>query len=1018
MKKNLLILLFLNFIAFSGAFAQSRKITGTVTSADDGQPLPGVTVVVTNTTTGVQTDAQGHFTVNVPTNGTSLTFRFVGFQPQTVAISNRSTVDVILTSDLRVMNEVVVTGYTSTTREKSTGATSTVSAKTINNVPTGSIDQILQGQVPGLQILAGSGQPGSSATARIRGASSISGGTTPLYVIDGIPVESGVFQTLNPNDFENVTVLKDASATSLYGSRGSNGVIVITTKRGKAGKTVFSYDGQAGVSIRTRAKFDMMSSSEILAMQQYVGAGPGYTLSPSNTANVNVSKGGKTYTLTAAQKAHDLDSLRSINTDWDDLFLRTGKFQSHQVSASGGSEKTRFYSSLSYYGQDGIAARSRLDRYNLRLNLDHQSGNFKFGVQSGIGWSKSSFIESEAGVALANPFAAAYLGQPYENPYAPDGSIITSNWAGRAVFPFPIYDSRTAANALARIDQTNQKNNQIKENIAFNASYEVFKGLSIKTNLGLDFRETNNENTVYPNTYAGSVVSNGGQGSYFNANGRNLQLIQTSGVEYNGNFGKHEVFATALAENVRNRFSNFSYTGFGINPKLLNTPAGITPGTNTNGMIPTVGGSKTQSGINSLIGIARYTYDDKYTFQGSIRRDGSSQVAEINRYHTFYSLGVNWNAKRESFMENVSFVDVLRLRASYGTTANGNGFSSDFGYLPTFGSISYAGTAGIAPTFPGNPDFDWEYAKKFDLGLEFAVLKNRVRSTIDYYNNDTYNLFVSQQLSRTSGFTSLNVNAGTMRNRGVEISLQGDIISSKDWLVTLYGNYAYNKNTITSLGQVNEFESGTSIIRVGLPLGSHYAVKSAGVDPQTGNYLYYNRDGSTTTTYNSSTQNVAEFGTSIPPKTGGFGLNASYKGVSLTSLFSFAYGYQRFNNERYFLTNPSFASSYNQLTIVNTIWRQPGDVTTIGRAASARQFNSTDIEDASFLRLRNVTLGYNFPKSIIGSKYIKGLRIYAQGTNLYTWTKWSAFDPEDSNNLASFEYPAARTITFGANVTF
>jgi len=297
------------------------------------------------------------------------------------------------------------------------------------------------------------------------------------------------------------------------------------------------------------------------------------------------------------------------------------------------------------------------------------------------------------------------------------------------------------------------------------------------------------------------------------------------------------------------------------------------------------------------------------------------------------------------------------------------------------------------------------------------LLKNRLRTTFDIYQRDTHNLFVTQNLSYTSGFASVSTNAGKMRNKGIEVAFEGDIVKNKDLTVTAFANFAYNNNDITSLGQVNQFEAGTSVIRVGLPLGAHYTVKSAGVDPATGNYLYYNRDGSITPTYSASTQNVAEFGTYFAPYQGGFGLNASYKGISVSSLFSYAQKFARFNNQDFFLNNPANAGTYNMEEIVKTAWKNPGDITTIGSVNSARQFNSTDVQDASFVRFKNLVLGYSFPRSMITQiKYIKGLRVFVQAENLYTWTKWTGFDPEDSNNIASFEYPNGRTFTFGLTV--
>ncbi|HEY1010756.1 MAG TPA: TonB-dependent receptor [Daejeonella sp.] len=1009
MKQKLLAFLLMGIMAVTTAFAQNRTITGRVVGADDGLPLPGVSVRVKGSSQGTTTGSEGTFTINVPEGAKTLTFTYIGYATKEATLGNSNSINVRLESDAKQLSEVVVTGYTNTSRANSVSATSKVSSKEVNNVAVASLDQILQGRAAGLTVQAGSGQPGSAARVIIRGQGSINGSSTPLYILDGVPIESSVFSTLNPNDFESVNVLKDAAATSLYGSRGSNGVILITSKRGRAGKTVFTYSGQGGVSVRTSSKFEMLTTPELLKLQENGKSGMGWTLSPLNAAT-NTSLG-------AGNKQRMLDSISKINNDWTDYLFQNGSFQSHQVGASGGNEKTKFYSSISYYNQEGIALRSGLERYNLRLNLDHNADKFVFGIQTAAGWSQSDFIESEGAVALANPYAAAFLALPWESPYDSQGNIITSGT--RNNYPFAILDSRIGSNSLDRPFSTTNKNNQFKGTVALDASYELVKGLKAKSKMGIDFRETDGERSIYPGTYPGGLTNPGQQGSFSQANTRNLQLINTSGFNYFNVIGsKHEIDASALVEVLKENYKTFNYVGYGINAKLKDTPAGVTGGTTTNGLIPSVGGSKTSAGFVSLIGIARYTYDDKYTLQASFRRDGSSRLPEANRFQNFYSVGANWDAKKERFFEDVQFINDLRIRASYGTTANGNG-TSDFGYLPTFGSVSYAGTAGVAPSSPGNPNYDWEYSKNANIGFDLGILNNRINIQADVYNRITDNLFISQQLSRTAGFSSLSVNAGKVRNRGIETLVDLDILKKNDLDFSININFGYNENEVTDLGQVNEYELGTSIIRKGLPLGSHYMVRYGGADPQTGNPIYYNRDGSTTNVYNAATQSVAEFGSSNAPFNGGFGSYLRYKGVDLSTFFSFMSGYSRFNNETYFLTNVGFAGSYNQTRTMLDVWTTPGQQTQIQRFGSQRQFTSYDIQDASFLRLRNVILGYNLPSSLVKRLgFLSGARLYAQGQNLLTWTKWQGFDPEDNNNIAQFEYPAARTFTFGLDVRF
>jgi TonB-linked SusC/RagA family outer membrane protein len=931
-------LFFLVFFAGS-AIAQERTITGTVTDKAEGKPLPGVTVKIVGAAGGTLTNSNGAYTVKVPNSTTSLEFSYLGFVPVTRTISG-STLNVSLEVDTKSLTEVIVTGYTQTSRVRNVGASSVIGSEKTDNIPMASFTSRLQGQAPGVNVLSGTGQPGSNASIRIRGANSISGGTTPLYVVDGITIDEATFSTINPNDFESITILKDASGTALYGSRGGNGVVVIKTKRGAVGRVVVGYNVQAGVDVRTRAKFDMMNSSQLLGLQEQGKSGMGWTLSPLNTAS----------TIPAATRAALRDSISQINTSWDDLFFRDGKFQTHEVTASGGNENTRFYSSFNYYAQEGIALRSDLDRYTMRLNLDHSANKLTLGLQTNLGWSKSSFVESEASVTLANPFAAVYLAVPWEKPYGPDGRILTTNNTTNGFRPFnpfttangTLADSRLGSNALDRLNNSTLFTDQIKTTAIANATYELYDGLKLTTNLGIDYRQTVQERSIFPGSHAGVAVQSGNQGSYNNIVTRILNLTSTSGLTYAKSFDKHQVNASALVEAVRYRNSNFNYTGFGINPKLLNTPAGITGGTNTNGLIPTVGGGKTEYGLSSFIGLVNYTYNNKYTFQGTYRVDGSSKLPTKNRWQGFYSLGANWNIKGEDFLSENQFVNSAILRVSYGQTATAQN-QSNFGYLPTYGSVSYAGVAGIAPATPGNPEYDWEYKQELNVGVDFAGWNSRIRATVEGYRSTTKNLFISQELSRTSGFSSLAINAGNLRNTGIEADLAFDVLASSDFVWTLNANIAYNKNEITNLGQATEYPSGTSIIRVGLPVGSHYITGNAGVDPTTGDWLYYNRnqatglmDGTTTNVFNETAQSVAQWGTYLPPTTGGFGTTIRYKGFSASTLFAYFQGFSQFNNESFFLSSTTQYSAYNQQTRMLNAWTPTNTNTDIARLNSPR----------------------------------------------------------------------------------
>ncbi|MBO9563168.1 MAG: SusC/RagA family TonB-linked outer membrane protein [Niastella sp.] len=1016
------------------AQAQERTISGKVTDAA-GAPVLGASVTVKGSSLGTTTGADGSFSFRVPASAKTLTISAVGYAEQDLSIGSKTVIAVSMTVEGKGLDEVVVTGYGTQKRSTYVGAVSKVEAKAINQVPNASLDQILQGRAPGLYATAGSGQPGAAANVIIRGVGTINGTSAPLYIMDGIPIQAAAFAAISPSDIASVDVLKDAAATAVYGSRGSNGVIVITTKRGKMNnKLTFGVKSQYGFSNRTRPKFDMMTSAEHLQFEEEVGLenganiGPGWYLSRKNPRNAGVAESR------LVRYDQILDSLRNTSSPWEDVFLRRGKTQEFEVNASGGSERTAFYSSLNYFKQEGIAVRSALERFSFRNNLDFKSDRLTIGLNMTLNYATSYFIEGENGTSIVNPFSSIYYALPYELPYRNGVLLHGNNTSGPRLNPsnpadydplLPatagsnlVYDQREGSAALERMLATTNKRNEIKAVLGGNIKYKIFDGLSAVGTFGLDFRELMTERLVDPRTATGRQ-SLGGQGSFSEGANRFLQLIGNAGLNYNKTIAeKHQVDASALVENIKWTSRAFSYVGFGINPLLLNTPAAITPGTATGGFIPTTGGGRDHQATQSLIGILRYTFDGKYSFNGSYRLDASSAVPENNRNISYYAVGGSWNVMKENFMSTLDFVSDLQLRASYGTSASP--FLNSFGYLSLYGNSTtpYAGQSGYVVSQLGNQNYDWEYNNTFNVGVDFTLLNARIRGTVEYYNKQTKNLFISQQLSSWSGVGSLNVNAGEMRNRGVEVSLAGDVIVKNDFRLTIGGNAAYNKNEITSLGQVSEFPLGTSIIRVGLPFGTHFIPKWGGVDAATGNPLYYNRDGSLTNSYNQSAQAVAEFGSWLPKVTGGFNGSLNYKGVYVEAFFSFAAGNKRFNNEDFFNENYTFATS-NQSTEWFKRWRKPGDVAKVQRFGSARSFSSKDIQDASYVRFRNLNVGYNIPRKYLQQIGVfSAATIFAQAQNLYTWTNWRGFDPEDNNNISTFEYPNARTYTFGINLTF
>jgi TonB-linked SusC/RagA family outer membrane protein len=978
LKINGLLTLVLALVVQIG-FAQTKTVSGMVTDPE-GLPLPGVNILIKGESSGTQSDFDGEYSIRVNSNQT-LIYRYVGFKTQNIKVGNQSEINVQLSIDTSNLDEVVITGYANVDKEKYTGSISSISSENIEQVAFASFDQIIQGQAAGLQVTSGSGQPGAPSRVRIRGNGSINGSNEPLYILDGIQISPGDFANLNPNDFDDVSILKDAAATAPYGSRGANGVIVITSKKGTFNqKTNISLRSQYGFTDVGEPRFDLMNSRQLLEFQRTIGTNRGAGLTDQ-----------------------EIDEIAQTDTNWPDYFFRTGITQSQDLSMTGGTEKTRFFNSIQYFDQEGVAPRSFLKRFSLRMNLEHRPNDkTKVGINTSVSYSRSSRIDSENSVSLQNPFAAAYLGAPYNAPYDDEGNFLTGG-------------GRTGANALENLLVNDSSRDDFKFVGSGFVERELFKNVTAKFNLGADYRQRNTIFSADPSTQSGSTTQPGGAGFYSEGNNYRANITATTSINYNNTWGKHSLNAGAYSEYLKTHFRSSGFTGFGINPLLIGFPSGISPGSVENELIPTTSGTVFERGLFSYFGLADYDYDSRFGISGSIRRDASSKFSEANRWGTFFSVAARWNISNEAFLEDVDFLNNLKFRVSYGTAGNQEAIP-DFAFSTRYGQISYNGESGLAPGGLGNPDLKWEQSNQFNVGVEFGLFEDRLNGSIEYYHNTTTDLFITRTLSATSGSNSIQSNDGEMVNQGIDIQLGGVVLQTKDFTLSLNGNFNYNKNEITDLGQVNEFESGTSIIRVGLPLGSHYEVGWAGVNPANGQPLYTDAQGNVTNQYLPD-EARADFGTFNPEIVGGFGGNIAYRNWSLNTLFTYQARYDRYNNQTFFQENPDFAN-FNMSTNMLSMWKEPGDITEVQSFRFQRQFSSKDIEDASFLRWRNLTIAYNFQKEVLENIGIQNLRLYGQVQNLYTWTKFTGFDPEDDNNIAQYEYPTPTIYTFGIDITF
>ncbi len=1028
--KNYVLVMVLFLFNTATILAQEKTITGTVTASEDGMPLPGVNVIVKGTSRGVQTDFDGNYSIKASV-GEVLVFSYVGLNTVEISVGASNTVNVELETD-NALDEIVVVAYGKEKQANVTSAISVVKSDDIEQVPIASVDQILQGQAAGVNINTGNGQPGASGTMLVRGRSTFDSDVEPLFIMDGIQIDQDNFAAINPNDIASISVLKDASASSLYGNRGANGVVVITTKQGRKGEGVtMQYRTLYGISRRIDPGFNLMNSREYLTYQRDRGIGLGNGLSDA-----------------------ELNAIATqTNTNWRDLFFREGQTMSHEVVFSTGGEKTTTYNSLSYFKQEGITLRSDIQRFNFRNNTSTSIGKLSFSSNLLLGYRTSNFASNQGTGQLDNAFINVYIGQPYLNPFNPDGSLDLTGNGTTNFFNSPIIGLNQARFNEQQLDEF-----RVTGNVNF--GLEVLKNVTANQGIGIDYINQSYFDSVDPrslrgiNGFPNPAAQNRGaqnEGWY-----RSAQINANTGLTYANLFNDvHDLEFTAFMEYNKTYQDQFAYIGFGIDPKLIGTSDGFTLGTatenGTNFYIPEVysnlstvfwdslddliipsfvnlGNPGTyripfyDEGLFSYAAVAKYDYDQRYGVQASIRRDASSRFSKSNRWGTFWSVSAKWNIHNEKFMEGVGFVNDMKLRASYGTTGNKNTTGSQFStYGRTFG---YQGLGGYNVASIQNNELQWETTGQFNIGLDFSVWDRKLSGTFDWYRKETLDnsLLLNAPIPRSSsGFATIPANVGSVRNTGVELSINYDVVDAEDWSWSVNGNIAFNKNEITGLVGDDLIERTRTALSIGDPIGSFYAVRWAGVNPANGSPLYLDLDGNITDTYVASNRVILDK-TRDPKYFGGFGTNVRFKQFTLDAFFTYAGEQYRNNGSVGVVEDPSISAFSNMSTSLLREWRNPGDITDIPSPAfGSTRLLLTDryIEDASFLRLRNVTLAYNFNRDLLEkTKLFTSARIYFQGQNLLTFSKWRGFDPE--SNLAStfFEFPTPRQYTVGVDINF
>lgn len=998
--------------------AQQVMVKGVITSAEDKQPLIGATVKVKGTGNGVVTDLEGRYALGVTPADKSLTVEYIGMKTAEVRVSNRTVINVVLQPEALNLEEVVVTGYGNFSKSSFTGSANTLRADMLKNVPVMSVEQKLQGMTSGVSITSSSGQPGANQNIRIRGMGSFNASQEPLFVVDGVPVTSGslssgstaeasymnnaktnVMSTINPADIENITVIKDAAAASLYGSRAANGVILITTKKGSTGRTVVTLRANGGFS-DAAVDFRPMLNGEQRRELIYEGL-----------VNYGQDNGMASPTEYANGLIDTYASVPALGyTDWRKELFRQAKHQSYEASVSGGNEKTTFYGSLGYNRQEGLVANSNLDRYSARLNMTQKVGK-RGEVGANIMFTQMNQEMNEERTSSINPFfVVAVNGTP---------SMPVRDASGGYVGSYP----GSSVNPLRDI-HTDYNRSRITRTFATGyASVDIIKGLKLKEVLSYDYSTQKDARYWNPLSGAGAKSGNDAQTSKgFFEYGR---LTSSTSLNYTHTFAKKHHLDVLVAYELENYQTD---NAIGDKSKL---PSDILLEPDNAAVLNSFSSNTQASRMISYLSRLNYSYAERYYLAASFRRDGSSRLAAQNRWGDFWSVSGMWHLSNEPFMQPVKKVlSDVKLRASYGV--NGNQPGALYGYMGLYGfGQNYMGASGSYETTQANPGLKWEKNYNLNLGIDLAFFE-RIFVSLEYYNRDTKDLLYNRPISATTGFLNYLGNLGQLNNKGFELELRTINFATNDFNWTTIFNLTHNENKIVALdGKMDQTIQGSWFIRkVGLPFNTFYVKEYAGVDTQTGKALYYLNTTDEQGNYVKEVTTDAGKAQAIPYKSvdpkvsGGLTNMLSYKWFDLGMTFTYSLGGYSFDKTgKYNETDGASEATRNMPLYELNRWQKPGDVTDVPRfvlGQSAGPENSSRyIHSTNYLRLKNLTFGVTLPHTWTDKVLIDKARFYFSGSNLLTWAKWNQYDPEVPVSGEVFcETPPMRTFSFGVEVTF
>lgn len=983
------------FLSIGMAMAQTH-VSGIVTSSEDGEPVIGATVkVVGSQTAGTVTDIEGRFSLSVSKPGVELEFSSIGLVSKRVKASENMTV--VLQVDSHTLEQVVITGYGSAKKLGSVvGSIASVDKKKLESIVTPNFTDALAGQVSGLSVLSGAGDPSQSATIRLRGINSIQSSSQPLFILDGAPIDAAFYATLNPADIESITVLKDAASTAIYGARAANGVIVLTSKQGKYSEQVgLSVRAQYGIAGPTSDGVEMMNSKQYVKFRDLIGQ-------------------------PVSDDIRNLVDKYNINTNWrDEMIDDAAPTLDVNATMQGGGQTVNYYVSFNHHKQDGLIEMSKMHRNTLNARINARLNRFfKIGFTTNLGVQRYSQNAEwgATGIYSANPLVFARQAMPFDTPYQytidENGKMIKGDRAiglkyTGIVMPW-WYNSHR-----------NYYRNKLTLNTSLTETFTPLEGLTFQALQSINGLESMNHGSYSP--YDAFVDGMGNKidalkGSVSASMSRYYQFTLSHTAEWRKQFGDHYV-GILLGEETRIERSRglSAYSEGQTDPRLLLLPNGTTVAPSD------LGDSYGEEVANSLFANAEYNYKEKYYVTGSIRRDGSSKFAPDHRWGTFWSAGAKWDLKKENFLKDVEWLNDLSLSVNYGTTGNDSGTGS-YDYFGSYGVGGlYNGESSLGIASMSNPDLTWETTAKWNVGLNFSIF-DRAHFQVDFYRNKSTDMLMSIPYSMTTGFSSGIGNVAAMTNTGIEANVDVDILKTKDFYWSFKANVGYNKNEITELfqGRDEYVIANTGLkMAVGHAYGEFYQVRFAGVDPQTGAPLYYDKDGNKTKKFNEERDAVFTGKKCYAPWTGGFGTNFRYKNVSLIADFAWVAGKYMLINDDYFIANPQLATGWNQRVEMLNIWTTPGQITDIPGAKYDVLITDHMLQNASFLRMKTLSIQYEFPKKWMqATRYIKGVKVFGIARNLFTITPFEGYDPEPDQQLVQFNYPNTRQFVIGAEISF